>query len=54
MSKTQQGHNMTPAQSRIKDKLAHLTPQQRAKVLKMAAQLAPAHNAKTIKDKKPR
>jgi hypothetical protein len=39
----------TPSQTRLRDKLAHLTPQQRSRVLKMLRQMAPKHNAEIIK-----
>jgi hypothetical protein len=39
----------TPLQSRLHDKLAHLTPQERSQVLQMLRQMAPKHNAEILK-----
>jgi hypothetical protein len=41
----------TLPQSRLHDKLAHLTPQQRSRVLQLLRQMAPKHNAEILKAK---
>jgi hypothetical protein len=40
---------LTPEQTRIKDKLAHLSPQDRKKALDLIKQMAPKHNMQVLK-----
>ena len=40
---------LTPEQARIRDKLAHLNPQDRKKALDLIKQMAPKHNMEVLK-----
>ena len=40
---------LTPEQARIRDKLAHLSPQDRQKALDIIKQMAPKHNMEVLK-----